>query len=104
MAKTTCDIDSNCQSCGSADKCSAEEKERHAQQLIDGTMKNIHHTFMILSGKGGVGKSSVSVNLASTLAAQGSHHLFGLLRRHDPVLQALEEDHRSGKSPGGSDG
>jgi len=71
MAKNTCDSDSNCQSCNSAETCSAEEKERHAQQLIDGTLKNIRHTFMVLSGKGGVGKSSVSVNLAATLAAQG---------------------------------
>ncbi len=72
MAKNTCDSDSNCQSCNSAETCSAEEKERHAQQLIDGTLKNIRHTFLVLSGKGGVGKSSVSVNLAATLAAQGS--------------------------------
>jgi len=72
MAHNTCDKDTNCQSCGSAASCSAEEKERHAQQLIDNTFKNIRHSFMVLSGKGGVGKSSVSVNLAATLAAQGS--------------------------------
>ncbi len=71
MTKDTCNKNSNCQSCSSAATCSAEEKERHAQQLIDATLKNIKYTFMVLSGKGGVGKSSVSVNLAATLAAQG---------------------------------
>lgn len=71
MSQKTCDKNTNCQSCNSAATCSAEEKERHAQQLIDNTLKNIKYTFMVLSGKGGVGKSSVSVNLAATLAQQG---------------------------------
>jgi Mrp family chromosome partitioning ATPase len=72
MAKDRCDSDANCQSCDSANTCSADEKERHAQQRIDTTLKTIRHTFMVLSGKGGVGKSSVAVNLAATLAGKGS--------------------------------
>ena len=72
MSQKTCDKSTTCQSCNSAGTCSAEEKERHAQQQIENTFKNIRRSFMVLSGKGGVGKSSVSVNLAATLAAQGS--------------------------------
>lgn len=71
MTKNRCDSETNCQSCDSSTACSQEEKERHAQQCIDASMNNIRHKIMVLSGKGGVGKSSVSVNLAATLAAQG---------------------------------
>jgi len=72
MAKNRCDRDASCQSCETAESCSADEKERHAQQRIDATMRNIRYTFMVLSGKGGVGKSSVAVNLAATLAGRGA--------------------------------
>ena len=33
--------------------------------------KGVKHTIMVMSGKGGVGKSTVAVNLAVTLAKQG---------------------------------
>lgn len=42
-----------------------------AAQLIKQRMSSIKHTIMILSGKGGVGKSTVSSQLAFGLAAQG---------------------------------
>ncbi len=34
-------------------------------------MENVHHKLLVLSGKGGVGKSSIAVNLAVWLARQG---------------------------------
>ena len=34
-------------------------------------MQNIKHKFLVLSGKGGVGKSSIAVNLAVWLSMQG---------------------------------
>jgi Mrp family chromosome partitioning ATPase len=39
--------------------------------MIASRLADIGHTFMVISGKGGVGKSSVAVNLAATLAGQG---------------------------------
>ena len=39
--------------------------------------KDVKHTIMVMSGKGGVGKSTVSVNLAVSLAKQG--HSVGLI-------------------------
>jgi len=77
MSKTTCDSDATCQSCDSAEKCSQAEKEAHEQQLIEKNMAQVRHKFMVLSGKGGVGKSSVAVNLAATLAGMG--HEVGIL-------------------------
>jgi len=72
--------------CGSCtdDSCSAkakrpDEKESdyvERQQLAQ-RMCRIKHKIMILSGKGGVGKSTVAVNLAVSLSLQG--HRVGLL-------------------------
>lgn len=71
MSDSTCGGGSSCQSCGSASACSQEEKQRQEQERIAGAMGAIGKKFMVLSGKGGVGKSSVAVNLAATLAGRG---------------------------------
>ena len=71
MSSEKCDSGNSCQSCGSVQKCSQTDKESHEAALIESRMNNIKHKFMVISGKGGVGKTSVSVNLATTLAKQG---------------------------------
>ena len=61
---------SNCSSpmCGSADqKKSKSEQDAMLQQ----SLADIKHKFLVMSGKGGVGKTSVSVNLSIALAQQG---------------------------------
>jgi ATP-binding protein involved in chromosome partitioning len=63
------DCDGNCNSCASNGDCS--DKEKMAKEKLQSRLNNIKHKVMIMSGKGGVGKSSVSANLASTLAATG---------------------------------
>jgi len=52
-------------------------------------LKNIKHTIMIISGKGGVGKSTVAVNLAYALANRGKQ--VGLLDAdiHGPTVPKL---------------
>jgi ATP-binding protein involved in chromosome partitioning len=41
------------------------------EQRLTETLSNIKRTYVVLSGKGGVGKSTVAVNLAAGLAARG---------------------------------
>ena len=59
----TCD--DNCSSC-------SQEQSTHAPKGLPPRSKiDVKHVILVLSGKGGVGKSTVSINLASALSAHG---------------------------------
>ncbi|MFP3998856.1 MAG: P-loop NTPase [Desulfobacterales bacterium] len=55
--------------------CSAQSTQHKQQEEQEKSLKEtlgrIKHKFLVMSGKGGVGKTSVSVNLALALAEQG---------------------------------
>jgi len=103
MSSDKCDETSTCQTCDQTNKCSQEEKEAHEQQRIEATMAQVKHKFMVLSGKGGVGKSSVAVNLAVTLARQG--YAVGIMDAdihgpNIPKMMGVEEERLVGSQDG----
>ncbi|MCR5259724.1 MAG: Mrp/NBP35 family ATP-binding protein [Desulfovibrio sp.] len=68
----------DCSSCGSAGSCSSKgtgtcPSELIAQQDRDiaNNLAHIKHKLFVMSGKGGVGKSSVAVNVACAMAKLG---------------------------------
>jgi ATP-binding protein involved in chromosome partitioning len=63
--------DSACNSCSSADGCSTDDKQKHTDEMIKRRLSSIKYKIMVMSGKGGVGKSTVSVSLASMINAMG---------------------------------
>ena len=48
-----------------------EARMRQEELMLQGRMENIDHKLLVLSGKGGVGKSTVAANLAACLAQAG---------------------------------
>jgi len=103
MSQESCDKDATCETCGQQGSCSEDEKEAHSKELLRKTMGKIRHKFMVMSGKGGVGKSTVAANLAVVLAKNGRQ--VGLLDAdvHGPnIPKMLGLD--SGKLDGSPDG
>lgn len=66
-----CADGASCSSCGSAESCSADEKQRHEEEQLQERLAHIKHHIVVMSGKGGVGKSTVAVNIAVSLAQKG---------------------------------
>ena len=54
-----------------SDNVSCEHSQPGDEGAINEKLTRIGHTFVVLSGKGGVGKSTVAVNLALSLSARG---------------------------------
>lgn len=65
----------SCSQCGSANSCTSAQKQAAAknsqENMIKDSLSKIKHKLFVMSGKGGVGKSSISANIAVTLAEKG---------------------------------
>eukprot|EP00505_MAST-04D_sp_SCG-Rhode-Island_P003372 Stramenopile-MAST_4_protein_3372 len=71
---------SSCQGCPNQSVCASGEARAAAQKLgleVEASVGQIKHKLLVLSGKGGVGKSTFSAQMAFELARRG--HRVGLL-------------------------
>lgn len=103
MSAESCDKKAGCEGCGETETCSEQEKEKHEAQRLRENMALVGHKFMVLSGKGGVGKSSVAVNLAVTLVREG--YAVGLMDAdihgpNIPKMMGVEEKRLVGSMDG----
>ena len=71
QGKENCDVESSCGTCDKSNTCSPEEREAHERERLEKTLGGIRHKLMVMSGKGGVGKTTIAINLAVVLSMEG---------------------------------
>jgi ATP-binding protein involved in chromosome partitioning len=72
-SNNTKECNEECGSCTSANQCNDAKKEEYLKkQKLKLKLSKIKHKIAIISGKGGVGKSTVTANLAIAFAMQGN--------------------------------
>ena len=86
------ECDEKCESCSTVDACTDPRKEHYLeQQMLKLKMSKIKHKVAVISGKGGVGKSTVTVNLAMAFAMHGYVNSVGILDAdiHGPCVPKI---------------
>jgi ATP-binding protein involved in chromosome partitioning len=86
------ECDGKCGSCSTSDGCNDQRKHQYEQeQKLKLRLSKIKHKIAIISGKGGVGKSTVTANLAMAFAMQGHKGKVGVLDAdiHGPCIPKM---------------
>jgi len=84
---------------------SFEKQQKEQQRRIKDAMLRVKHKIAVISGKGGVGKSTVTVNLAAAFVTQGLHGKVGILDADItgpcvPKILGLKGEHLQGGPAG----
>lgn len=84
---------------------SFENQQKEQQRRIEAAMLRVKHKIAVISGKGGVGKSTVTVNLAAAFVIQGLHGKVGILDADItgpciPKILGLKGEHLQGGPAG----
>jgi len=74
---STCSPDKSCGSCDTVQTCDSQIQRQHMQERLAVKLSSIRHRLVVMSGKGGVGKSTIATNIAVALAGCG--HRVGIL-------------------------
>jgi Mrp family chromosome partitioning ATPase len=109
LQKAPRDPQATCDTCGEKDCSAAERKKDESDEefkdrrQLQSRLCRIRHKVVVLSGKGGVGKSTVAVNLAVALMMAGKR--VGLLDvdihgPSIPTMLGLEHEHVQGSADG----
>jgi Mrp family chromosome partitioning ATPase len=97
MGKEQRDVIVQCDTCDGSGKCKKEDQER---SRLERRLFQIRHKILVMSGKGGVGKSTVATNLAAAMALR--EYRVGILDAdlHGPNIArmlGLEGQHLTGR-------
>jgi len=103
MEQEECKEDSSCETSNRTNSCSQQEQQAQAQKRLESNLSHIKHRIMVMSGKGGVGKSTVATNLAVSLSLEGLE--VGLLDAdihgpNIPKMLGIESRHVEGSGNG----
>jgi ATP-binding protein involved in chromosome partitioning len=84
---------------------SFENQQKEQQRRIEAAMLRVKHKIAVISGKGGVGKSTVTVNLAAAFVTHGLHEKVGILDADItgpciPKILGLKGEHLQGGPAG----
>jgi len=65
MEKERCDVSVQCDTCDGSGKCKNEDEKK---RRLEHRLYQIRHRILVMSGKGGVGKTTIATNLAAAMA------------------------------------